>query len=257
MNLFDSSDGIGGNCSTNLVSLLWYNHTGDMAPVVTNTTIEAKVLLPGFAVLGVRFRRPSLLLTVIGYSLVNVIATSVIPMPIATSLVPLATILFGFLSGMIINVSSTCVGAYLGLLLVRYACRPCFVRALGRHQQRWRALDKALAADGWQISLLIRCSPVSPVVITNILLSLTSISQLSYTWTVFVGEVVTSFPYAYATHIGATLVSSEQRVQDPLMLFVSFVGLAASVAIAWKVGVVAKAVLQEHTDLDYDAYDKL
>ena len=90
---------------------------------------------------------------------------------------------------------------------------------------------------------------MSPLVITNTLLSLTSISQFTYAWTVFVGEVVTSFPYAYATHVGATLVDRDQRQRDPFMLVVSFIGLVASVAIAWKVGVVAKAVLEQKEDL--------
>merc|ERR1712216_585917 len=98
------------------------------------------------------------------------------------------------------------------------------------------------------------------VVITNILLSLTSISEFAYLWTVFIGEIVPSFPYAYATHVGASLYASEEGRRDPVMLTVSFITLAATVANAWKVGVLAKAALQErafHGDACDAAYDQL
>ena len=171
---------------------------------------------------------------------------------VARSLVPLSTILFGFLPGMLVNVSTTCVGAWLGLLLIRYACRPCFIRALGKHERKWQALDRAVAADGWQISLLIRCSTASPLVITTALFALTSISQFTFLWTLYIGEIVTSLPYAYATHIGEQLVDKQQRHQDPMLLVLSFVGLGASVVVAWKVSLLAKSVLE-----DRDLYSKL
>ncbi len=143
------------NCSR--IALLWYNMSDDTLPVVTNETIEARVRLPGIAVLGLRFRRPSLIVTIVGYALVNMVATSVVPMPIATSLVPLSTILFGFLAGMVLNVSSTCAGAYLGLLLVRYACRPCFIRALGKHQRKWEVHCTPPRTSTAQRLGLLRC----------------------------------------------------------------------------------------------------
>ncbi len=109
-----------------------------------------------------------------------------------------------------------------------------------------QALDRAVAADGWQISLLIRCSPASPLVITNTLLALTSISQFTFLWTVLIGEIVTSFPFAYATYVGEQLVDEHQRQhRDPMLLISSFIGLGASIAITWKVSLLAKSVLEE------------
>ena len=89
--------------------------------------------------------------------------------------------------------------------------------------------------------MLVRCSPLSPVVLTNILLALTSISHRTYLVTLFVGEVVTSLPYAYAAHIGSVLAAPGERGRDPVMIAGSFIGLAASIAVAWKVGVIAKS----------------
>ena len=180
------------NCS---IVLSFYNATtidDVQLPEVTNTTISMHVRLPGFVVLGVRIRRPGPIVFLSGYTIINVIATSVIPVPIATTLVPLATLLFGLLGGIALNVGTTCLGAYLSFHLLRNGCRPCFVRALGRHHGTWMALDAAFQEHGWQIPLLIRCSPISPVVITNILLSLTSITPWTYLWTTFIGELVSA-----------------------------------------------------------------
>ena len=225
-------------------------------PIVTNYSIAVKVRFHGFAVLGVRVRRPGPVATVLLYAFLNILVTSVFPVPMATTLVPVATILFGIVPGMVLNVLTTCIGAYLGLLIVRCGCRPRFIRLLGRHQNRWVAIDEALRRDGWHIPLLLRCSPVSPVVLTNILLALTSISQTTFVWTLCVGEIVTSFPYAYAAHIGTTLASSSGHGRDPLMLTTSVLGLGATVAVAWKISMVAKSLLEERSHDSLCRYEK-
>lgn len=125
-----------------------------LVPVVRNSTIAMKVRLPGSTtVLGLRFRRPSRFWVFVLYSAANIFATSIIPIPIATSFVPLACILFGLVGGMVINVGTTCVGAYLALVLVRFCCRPRFVRMLGKHHSTWVALDRAIA---------LQCAPRAP-----------------------------------------------------------------------------------------------
>ena len=63
-----------------------------------------------------------------------------------------------------------------------------------------------------------------------------------------VGEVLTSLPYAYATHVGLSTLEIGLG-QDPVLLLLSCLGIAASLAIAWKVGVVAKALLEQRTGM--------
>ena len=60
------------------------------------------------------------------------------------------------------------------------------------------------------------------------------------------GETLTSLPYAYATHVGLDTLEIGLQ-QDPLLLLLSCLGICASLAIAWKVGVVAKALLEQRT----------
>ena len=139
------------NCSI-MLDLSHDNSTDLLVPVVTNLTIAVKVRLPLEHVASVTFRRPRLVVLLLAYSAVNIVATSVIPLPVATTLVPLATILCGLLGGLVLNVGTSCVGAYLGLRLVRSRCRPGFERLLGPHHARWLALDRALSEHGVRFS---------------------------------------------------------------------------------------------------------
>jgi uncharacterized membrane protein YdjX (TVP38/TMEM64 family) len=184
-------------------------------------------------VLGISFD-PSSPAILLEYSIVNIVATSVIPVPVAGPLTAVAAALFGLVGGMAINVGTSVVGAWLGLLAVRHACRPCFMRMLGRYHEQWKALDAALTAQGYQVALLIRLAPVAPMVLTNILLSLTSLPLGTYLWTCAIGIVPANLPYAYAAELGISL-SEEFPPKDPVMLTMTIIGFVASVGIAWKV----------------------
>ena len=171
---------------------------------------------------------------ILEYSLANVLVTSLIPVPLAGPMTAVSALLFGLAMGMVINVLTSVVGAWIGLWATRHLCRPCFVRALGRHQKKWEALDAAITSQGFQIALLIRVAPVSPMVATNILLSLTSVSVWTYLWTCAVGIIPANFPYAYAAAVGASL-ANEFPPRDPVMLSMSILGLVATIGVVWKV----------------------
>ena len=183
-------------------------------------------------------------LVILWYSLANIVVTSVIPVPLAGPMTAVAAVLFGLFYGMVINVLTSTVGGYLGLLAVRYLCRPCFMRALGRYRKHWMALDAALLEQGSQIALLIRIAPISPMVATNILLSLTSISAPTYMWTCAIGIIPANLPYAYAAQLGVEL-ATDFPPKDPVMLSMTLFGLIASILIAYKVGMIAKRLLKK------------
>lgn len=179
------------------------------------------------------------------YTGINFIISSVVPIPLAGTLVAVGVLMFGIVGGMAINVISSTLGAYVGLLLTRSCCKPCFLKLLGRHASKWKALDNALIADGPALALLIRVTPLMPLVATNILLSLTSISHTSYCWTTLVGLVPANLPYAYAAQLGLSLYE-EFPPRDPVMLTLTLGGLVASILIAVKVGKIARKALNKH-----------
>ena len=99
--------------------------------------------------------------------------------------------------------------------------------------------------EGFQIALLIRLAPVAPLVLSNVLLSMTSISQRTYLWTTAVGIVPSNLPFAYVALVGKSMLH-EFPPRDPLILSLSLLGLLASVLIAWKIGRIATRVLNRH-----------
>ena len=208
------------------------------------TASDASNTTSSMSVLGITFD-PSSPAVFVEYGLVNVVVNSVIPLPLAGTMTAIGALLFGLVGGMAFNTATAVVGAYISLLAVRSGCRPCLERRLGRYHSRYKALDAALTAQGAQIALLIRLAPVSPMVLTNIMLSLTSISTYTYLWTCTIGIVPANLPFAYAADLGLSM-AHEFPPKDPVMLSMTLIGFIASVAIAWKVGVIAKRVLARH-----------
>ena len=171
-------------------------------------------------------------------------AANVLPIPTLASIMCVAgVLLYGWLYGFVINILAAVAGCYGGLLVCR-AFRPFFLRRLGRQSSTWQAVDGAIAADGYKIPLLLRLTPVLPPFLTNALLSLTSIDAWTYLWTTAAGFVPASAPYAYGAVVGEQVLS-EFPPQDPLLLSVSLIGLAATVLAVVKIGSIASAQLSK------------
>ena len=185
------------------------------------------------------------LLIFLEYSAINTVVCSVIPLPLAGTMVAVGALIYGVPLGLLLNTVSSTFGAWLGLMVARHACRPCLMRMLGRYKRKWEALDYAIVQEGWQIALLIRLAPVAPLVLSNVLLAMTSISPWTYIWTSAVGFVPANLPFAYAAQLGKSM-AQEFPPKDPVLLTMSILGLVASVAIAWKIGRIATRVLSKH-----------
>ena len=196
-------------------------------------------------VLGLSFDPNLPITSFVTYNLLNVIICAVLPIPLASSMVAVAVVLYGMVLGLLINTVSTVIGCWLSLIIVRHMCRPRVIRLLGRYEEKWQALDFAIVEEGFQIALLIRLAPVAPLVLSNVLLSMTSISQRTYLWTTAVGIVPSNLPFAYVALVGKSMLH-EFPPRDPLILSLSLLGLLASVLIAWKIGRIATRVLNRH-----------
>ena len=217
--------------------------SGGAAHSMANSNSSAD--LANTTVLGLSFDPDSPISTFFEYNLINMIFCSLLPIPLASSMVMVAVLLYGMVLGLFINTISTVIGCWLSLIITRHMCRPRIIRLLGRYEEKWRALDFAIMEEGYQIALLIRLAPVAPLVLSNVLLSMTSISQRTYLWTTAVGIVPSNLPFAYVALLGRSMLT-EFPPSDPVLLSLSLVGLAASVLIAWKIGRIATRVLRRH-----------
>lgn len=180
-------------------------------------------------------------MTFLSFSFLNVLIHSIVPLPITTVFWIGAVVLYGPIYGFFLCVLTSTLGCYIGFLVAR-CFKPFFLRLLGEHASVWHSLELALARDGWKIPLLVRSTPVMPVVLTNFMLALTSVDDWTYTWTVAVGMVPSGLPYAYAAVVGEQVLE-EFPPKDGLMLTLSLIGLVATVLAVYKVGVVATDAL--------------
>lgn len=84
----------------------------------------------------------------------------------------------------------------LAFLAARYLARDHLKRLLGKHP-KYRALDKAVAREGWQVVALLRLSPVIPFNLQNYALGLTAVPFWQYLGATLAGIVPGIAIYVY------------------------------------------------------------
>ena len=177
------------------------------------------------------------------YAALTIVVNGFIPVPLAAAVCVVGVLLYGWWLGFLINLVCSVAGCFLSFVLCRLF-RPFFLRLLGSKADIWTAMDAAITREGYKIPLLLRLTPVMPVVLTNAMLSLTSVDALTFTWTTFVGFIPSGVPYAYAAVVGEQ-VMNEFPPRDPLLLGISVLGLVATLLVVYKIGQIAAATLAE------------
>ena len=174
------------------------------------------------------------------FALVNVVI-SFLPIPGSASALCLAAgVMFGSLFGTVVYSLSATVGAVVAFQLARMM-RTTMTQLLKNHQKQQRALDAAVAKDGFQISLLLRLSPVQPgFQLTSYMLGLTGVSNWDHTLGTLVGLFPCSFAYIYAGSLGA---NAGEIWQDPVQLCSAALGVVVTLLVTVKIGKVAQAAL--------------
>jgi len=182
--------------------------------------------------------------SLLAYVATTVVVNSVFPLPLAGPLLTVAVVLYGVVPGFVLNLCAAVVGCCLTLVLTRSCLRPHFIRLLGEHAEVWHSLDGAIVEQGAMIPLLFRLTPAAPVVLANVVLSLTSVDAWTYAWTVFIGFIPSGIPFAYAAVVGEAVIN-EFPPKDPVLLSVTLLGLVATVLAVWQVGVLAASEMRK------------
>lgn len=103
--------------------------------------------------------------------------------------------LFGIFFGIIYLIIGAAIGAAIFFLIVRYL--------LGSYLQLRFAsqlvtFNQLIAKRGWIFLLMMRCLPLIPFAMVNLLAGLTQISFLTFIWTTMVGVIPTGIIFTYA-----------------------------------------------------------
>ncbi len=152
---------------------------------------------------------------------------------------------FGLVNGMIVTSLGSTLGAGAAFLVGRYLAREK-IRAKFASGERFRAVDEAVAEQGWKIVGLLRLSPVFPYNVLNVILGLTGIKFWHYLIASWVGMLPGTLLYVYAGYAARTAAAEEP---DTLKTVYTIVGLLVTLAVTLYVTRLAKNAMKTKTPL--------
>jgi uncharacterized membrane protein YdjX (TVP38/TMEM64 family) len=183
----------------------------------------------------------------------GLVALALFWIPAAVLLVPgtLITLAGGALFGVAeavvaISLGST-AGACAAFLVGRGVARPWVERQIAANP-RFQAIDRAIAAQGFKIVLLLRLSPVFPYNLLNYALALTRVSFRDYALASWLGMFPGTLMYVYiGSTVGELAALFTKRERSPEQTIFFFVGLAVTVLATVYVTRLAKRALTRAT----------
>jgi uncharacterized membrane protein YdjX (TVP38/TMEM64 family) len=159
---------------------------------------------------------------------------------------------FGLVRGTLAVSAGSVLGATAAFLLGRFLLRGWIERKVARYP-RFRAIDQAVAEQGFKIVLLTRLSPAFPFILLNYAFGLTRVRLRDYVLASWIGMLPGTVMYVYLGFALRTLVTDVaeldvQKVQTGIAprLFV-YAGLAVAVLATIYITRVARKALDQAT----------
>jgi uncharacterized membrane protein YdjX (TVP38/TMEM64 family) len=155
---------------------------------------------------------------------------------------------FGLLAGSIYVSIGATLGATFAFLAGRYAARQ-WVAARLEGNARFRAIDRAVAREGWKIVGLARLSPLFPFNLLNYAFGLTDISLRDYFFATWVGMIPGIVMYVYLGSLArdVAMIGSRPVKRTAAHWAFEVAGFVVSAAVALYVTYVAGRALREKT----------
>lgn len=154
---------------------------------------------------------------------------------------------FGVVNGlMLVSLSST-VGATAAFLVGRYLARErVTLRVTGN--PTFRAIDEAVASEGWKIVGLTRLSPVFPFNLLNYAFGLTRVSLRDYVLASWIGMIPGTAMYVYLGSLAGSLAelgtTAAGRTRTAAEWGLYAVGLIATMAVTVVITRIARRALK-------------
>ncbi len=155
-----------------------------------------------------------------------------------------AGVLFGVIEGsVVVSVGST-LGATCAFLVGRYLARD-WVGAKIAGNEKFKAIDEAVAVQGWKIVGLTRLSPVFPFNLLNYAFGLTQVKLKHYLIASWLGMMPGTIMYVYIGSLAGDLASlgSGERTRSTGEWILYGIGLAATIVVTVFVTRIAKKAL--------------
>lgn len=157
---------------------------------------------------------------------------------------------YGLVTGVLIVILAATLGAACAFLLGRYLVRD-WVRAKIRDNPNFRAMDDAVAKEGWKIVGLTRLSPVFPYNLLNYVFGLTKIPLRDFVGASFIGMLPGALMYVYLGSLAGDLAGLHDSAPSYSSLEVAlyFLGFLSTVSVTILVARIARKSLRKRIDL--------
>lgn len=155
-----------------------------------------------------------------------------------------AGVLFGVIRGSVIVSAAATLGATAAFLVGRYFARNWVSRKI-EGNEKFKAIDDAVAKEGWKIVLLTRLSPVFPFNLLNYSFGLTKVALRDYFFASWIGMMPGTVMYVYIGSLAGDLATlgAQGRSRTPGEWILYGVGLLATVVVTVYVTKIARRAL--------------
>jgi uncharacterized membrane protein YdjX (TVP38/TMEM64 family) len=152
--------------------------------------------------------------------------------------------IFGVVKGSVIVSVGATAGATCAFLVGRYFARDWVAKKI-EGNEKFRAIDDAVAGEGWKIVGLTRLSPVFPFNLLNYAFGLTKVSLRDYFFASWIGMLPGTVMYVYLGSLAGSLATIGAGGESPgwAQWALRIVGLIATVLVTLYVTRIAKTAL--------------
>lgn len=151
--------------------------------------------------------------------------------------------IFGVVKGVVLVSLGSTLAAAISFLLGRFALRGWIEKKLS-HKPAFKAIDEAVAREGWKMVLLLRLSPVFPFTLLNYGLGLTKIGFWPAVLASWAGMLPGTILYVYLGSIAQVATGETTTAQKILY----GVGLLATLVVTVWITKIAKKALSGKLD---------
>lgn len=143
----------------------------------------------------------------------------------------LAGAIFGTLWGTFLVVTSSTMGATLAFLFSRYVLRD-FIRTKFRKQ--YQRVNQHLIEEGGMYLLMMRLVPVSPFVVINNVMGVSSMSLLSYVVITWLGMFPGTMVYVFAGREFSQIQKVEEIISFPIFVALTLLATFPFLVRRWR-----------------------
>ncbi|MEG3846702.1 TVP38/TMEM64 family protein [Microcoleus sp. herbarium19] len=155
-------------------------------------------------------------------------------------------VLFGVVGGSVCVSIGSVLGATCAFLVGRYLTRDWVSKQI-ENNQKFKAIDAAVASEGWKIVLLTRLSPIFPFNLLNYAFGVTQVSLRDYFFASWIGMIPGTVMYVYIGSLAGSLAAlgSSGRSRTAAEWVLYGIGLVATIALTVYATRLAKKALDE------------